>query len=413
MKKLKILLMILVIINLIFASFLVADIQLFESPEITINIDVLDVNSEEIKLGSRIEISNPNGFDLIVSDLEILSKTRDGKDIGSILIEGGKIPPNSQKSFNSTDEFGFQSNDFGVIESTVSTVVGVNILGFITKTVPLKITAIASVEKLIDEIIPPDVHIDFKFDKVIRRGINFSASIDIYNPTGFEFNIDTLILDILTEEKEIVGEIEVHGSTISPKSSEVFSSKGLLEFDALDAETLWINVSGIAGVKVAGISKNISFSADTAFQIPKIKSFIFENDSITVSLPVQFKFTLNGLLGTVGFKMYNPSEVPLVGENIVCSISRLDGEQNLILGSEEMQTCNLTPHKTICIKTQILIPYLDYLFSGSGKILPDWIILTIEGGFSIAGTRQSFPVSISAYVDPHFMRNSEFVVPEG
>ena len=117
-------------------------------------------------------------------------------------------------------------------------------------------------------------------------------------------------------------------------------------------------------------------------------------------------------MSTVGLKIYNPSDIPLVAENLVCSISRLDGEKTYVLGSENMELCNISPHKTICIKTQILIPYMKYLFSGSNKLLPEWLILNIEGDFSIAGTRQSFPLSISAYVDPHFFRNSELIDAE-
>ena len=52
------------------------------------------------------------------------------------------------------------------------------------------------------------------------------------------------------------------------------------------------------------------------------------------------------------------------------------------------------------------IPYLKFFLTGSLKILPDWIILRIDGNFSIAGTRQAFPISLNAYVDPHLIKNS-------
>ena len=112
-----------------------------------------------------------------------------------------------------------------------------------------------------------------------------------------------------------------------------------------------MNVSGIAGVKIAGISKNISFSADASFDIPDIKNFIFVNESVDISLPVQFKFTLFGIKATVGLRFYNPSEIPLVAENMVVSISRLDGENISVLGEEKMESCEIAPKKTICIKT--------------------------------------------------------------
>jgi LEA14-like dessication related protein len=412
MKKLKLLLIVLIIANLIFASILLSDIQMFESPDILMKVDILEINSEEAVIKTEVTIYNSNNFDLIVSDLEILSKTKDGEKVGDIIIDGGKVKSNNEKSFSSIDSLRFQSTSFDVIENTVSAKVGVNILGFITKTIPLKISAIVSLKKVIDSLKSPDININFNFDEINTAGLNFSALMDIYNPNDFEFNIDSILLDIYTEKNENVGNMEIFGDTVKPKESKQLSSKGLIEFDALDAETLWINVSGIAGAKIAGMNKNISFTTEAGFDIPDIKSFIFDNESIDISLPVQFKFTITGLMSTVGLRIYNPSDVPLVTENLVCSISRFDGDKISVLGEENMDVCNISPHKTICIKTQILIPYLKYLFSGSGKLLPDWIILNIQGDFSIAGTRQTFPLSISAYVDPHFLRNSEFLIPE-
>jgi LEA14-like dessication related protein len=389
---------------------LIIDVQLFESPDILIEVNILDVNSEEVVIESNIKIINPNSFDLIISEIYIESKTKDGKEIGKIIIQGGKIPLNGEENFNSTDSLKFKSNNFDIIENTVSARIGVNILGFITKTIPLKITAIASFNEFLEKLSSPDVNINFTFDKITEKGLNFSTSVVIYNPTGFEFNIDTIYLVITTEYNKNVGNIEILGGKIKPKSFEVFSSNGVIEFDAFDAETLWMNVSGIAGAKIGGISKNISFSADASFGIPDIKSFIFVNESVDISLPVHFKFTPFGIVATVGLRFYNPSEIPLIADNLACSISRVDDDKIFVLGEEKMDSCEITPKKTMCISTQILIPYVKYLFSGSLRILPDWIVLTISGNFSIAGTRQVIPISINAHFDPHFFRSSDFVI---
>lgn len=407
MRKIKILLITLMIINIIFASILIIDIQLFKTPDILIKLNILDVNSNEVILGSNIKIVNPNSFELIVSDLKVESKTKDGEKISDIIIQGGKIPSNGEKNFNSTDTVIFKSNNFDLIENTVYARVGVNILGFISKTIPLRITAIASFNEFLEKLSQPDIDINFAFDKLTEEGITFNTSIDIYNPTGFEFNIEKIFIDINTENNEKVGNIQILGGKIAPKSSVFFSSNGLIEFDAFDAEILWMNVSGVAGIKIAGISKNISFSADASFDIPDIKSFIFVNESIDISLPVQFRFSTFGILATVGLRIYNPSEIPLVAENLVCSISRVDGEKISVLGEEDMTICEFAPNKTTCINTQLRIPYIKFLFSGSGKIFPDWIVLHIKGDFLIAGTRQAFPLSLNAYVDPHFFRSSD------
>lgn len=410
MRKLKILLILLIIINIILASILIIDIQLFESPDILIEVNILDANSDELIIESNIKIINPNSYDLIISDLYIESKTKDGKKIGDIVIQGGKISSNGEKNFYSTDSYKFKSNDLDLIENTISARVGVNILGFITKTIPIKISAISSFDEFLERLSPPDININFTFDKLTEKGLKFSNSVVIYNPTSFELNIDSIYLVITTEYNKNVGNIEILGGKIKPKSLEVFSSNGVIEFDALDAETLWMNVSGVAGVKIAGVSKNISFSTDTSFSIPDIKSFIFVNESVDISLPVHFKFTPSGIVATVGLRFYNPSEIPLVAEDLVYSISRVDNEIISVLGEEKMESYEITPKEAVYIKTQILIPYVNYLFSGSLRILPDWIVLKISGNFSIAGTRQVIPISLNAYFDPHFLRSSDFVI---
>ena len=412
MKKLKILLIALIVINIIFASIIFIDIQFFESPDIEMKVDILDVNSKEIIIGTNIEISNPNNFDLIVSNLNVESRTDDGKKIGEISIDGGNVPSKDKEIFKSTDNLSFKSNKFKILKNTVETHIGVKILGIIQKTIPLKISVITSVDELFEKIEQPDIEVYTTFDKLTEDGLNFSTSVDLYNPTGFEFKIDNLLMDIITEKDENVGQIEVKGDVVKPESREIFTSKGNIFYEALDAKKLYMNIRGIAGVKIAGINQNISFSADASFDIPNIKDFVFNNETIDFGLPLQFKFRLTGILGTVGFRMYNPSNIPIVADNLVCRIYRLDGGNETLLGRENMERCRVGPKQKICVTTEILLPYTKFLFSGAKQILPDWIVLRIDGDFSIDGTRQSFPISLNGYVDPHLLRNMEFAEPE-
>jgi hypothetical protein len=117
-------------------------------------------------------------------------------------------------------------------------------------------------------------------------------------------------------------------------------------------------------------------------------------------IPVQFKIRLRGIIATVGFKMFNPSEIPLEGRNLECCVYRLDGEQKILLGKKGMEPCKIEPGDIVCVNTEIIIPYRKYIFTGLFKLRPDWIVLNINGFFSIAGTRQEFPISLNAYVDP-------------
>jgi len=59
------------------------------------------------------------------------------------------------------------------------------------------------------------------------------------------------------------------------------------------------------------------------------------------------------------------------------------------------------------MKRKLSIPVLMY--HTVGKIIPDWIIITIEGDLSIDGTRQVVPLSLNAYVSLNLFKDQEFI----
>ena len=138
------------------------------------------------------------------------------------------------------------------------------------------------------------------------------------------------------------------------------------------------------------------------------EEIVFKGEELDFKIPVQFKLTLRGILSNVGFNFYNPSNVSLMGKNLVCSIYRDDNQKLTFLGQDTMTPCTILPGERICVKTQIIIPYLKFLLSGGLKILPDWIVLRIEGDFQIAGTDQVVPLALNAYVDPNLITQKEF-----
>ncbi len=81
----------------------------------------------------------------------------------------------------------------------------------------------------------------------------------------------------------------------------------------------------------------------------------------------------------------------------------------ILLGDKNMDPCELVPRNIVCVKTQVLISYLTYITKMPGKILPDWLVIKIHGDFSIAGTRQAFPITLNAYIDPNLINQKEFI----
>ena len=74
-----------------------------------------------------------------------------------------------------------------------------------------------------------------------------------------------------------------------------------------------------------------------------------------------------------------------------------------------MESCIINPKQEVWVKTVINSLYWLSknwkLENTSGLDCFD----TWEGDFSIAGTRQGFPISLNAYVNPNLPKNQEFV----
>ena len=68
-----------------------------------------------------------------------------------------------------------------------------------------------------------------------------------------------------------------------------------------------------------------------------------------------------------------------------------------------MDTCIIPSKNEVCIKTNLTIPYLSLITSGSDKLLPEWFVISIKGNFSIEGTNQKIPMSFNGYISPHFI----------
>jgi len=398
------------IINIFAALVIFVDIQIIKAPKTEIFVNILEVTSEEILIETTIEMSNPNSFEVSFKDLKMKTLTKDDKIIGEINFKGGNIASDKSKTFYSKDEIYFQEKgDFSIIKNEISGKIGVSFFGIIKKTIPLEVSVSASVEEIINSIEIPEVNMELDFDNLTQEGIEFTAKVRFYNPTKIEFGIDELSIIAKTEENVEVGRLTIFGDIVNPEESSIFTSKGNLHYNAFDSNRLIFNLNGIARGKIGGLEKIINISTNADLKIPDITEFIFKNEQIEFQIPVQFKFRLNGIHSTVGFKMFNPSEIPLEGRNLVCKIFRLDGDKKTLLGEKSMETCTILPKNRVCVKTEMIIPYITYLFSGPLKLLPDWIILTIEGHFSIAGTRQEFPISLNAYVDPTIIKEKDTV----
>jgi hypothetical protein len=408
-KIITVLTIILLIVNIFVAALIFLDIQVINAPKTEVFIDIVEVNSEEVILDAKLKMHNSNSFDIEIKDFTVTSLNYENEEIGKLKIKGGNIPAHETKAFSEREKVIFkESENYAIIKNRITGRIGVTFIGFIKKTIPIDVTVFTSVEKIFENLQIPDVSVKAYLNDLSDKGIHFTAEVSVNNPTSIVYNVNDLFLDFITEEETSVGNITVDGGSVEPQKSRVFYSNGTIHYDALNVGSLTLKLNGIAGAKVAGLNKNISFSTEASLIIPDIKEFIFKGEELDFRIPVQFKLTLKGILSNVGFSFYNPSNVSLIGDNLKCLIYRVDGEKQTLLGQETMNPCKIQPGERICVKTQIIIPYTKYLFSGLFRFIPDWIVLRIEGDFHIAGTNQAFPLALNAYVDPNVIKQKEF-----
>lgn len=262
-----------------------------------------------------------------------------------------------------------------------------------------------SVEETIEDLNIPEITLETEFKKLTEEGLEFSVSVNIFNPNNFELKIDDFLLVALTDENNNVGSLTIGGGIVKPQTSSTFKSRGIVSFEVFDAEVLIFLIDGDATLKILDYEKTLSLSTDMEVFIPNIKDFIFNNEAVNIEILVQLKIRLRGLLAIVGFKVFNPSEITITGKSLVYRIFRLDDDTKTLLVEQDMDSFEISPKTEVLVDEEILISYRKFFFSAGFKLLPNWIIVQVEGDLSIAGTRQLLPISINAYFDPHLIRN--------
>ena len=406
MKKILVIIVsALILINVLVGAFLFLDIQILKAPVIHADINLIELTPDQILLEARINVTNPNPFDISVENFKVVSTTSDGYEIGQFFIAGGNIPPNKEKTFTAQDELRFSNHDFTLIKNTITVDIGITILGIIKKTIPFEMTVDASLTNITNTIAVPVIHLQATVDDITRDGVQFSGTLDAYNPNSFEIFIENLSLKMQTEKNVDVGIVNLTGGILKPEGSLSIDVKGTLLFKVLDAKQILVNLSGRAGIQAAGIKKSIPFSVDIQFIVPDPGTLLSLNDTFNFILSGDFKLRARGVLCTIEFTIYNPSKVPLDARNLICSIFRFDNNKTRLLGTQNMSPCTVEPKNEVCVSTQIRLPYSTFLFSGAHRILPDWFILTIKGNFSISGVNRSLPFAITGNLSPHLFMN--------
>jgi len=391
----------LLVINIIVSALIFWDIQLIESPEITIEIDLLEINPDEAIIQTTLSVGNPNPFTLIVQNLEIIITTPTGIEVTRMLLDGGEIGSNRNKTFISSSSIGFDGQSPEELISTITGTVGVKFLGFIKKSLPLTVNVITSLGDTIKNLAAPTINIQGEFGEITTEGVDFTGIIDTTNPNSFDIYIENLSLQIDTETGENVGHLDIEGGIIPAKESKRLTAEGRIIIEALNAEELIINLEGVAGVRVAGINKSLPFSSEIRLKIPQLDEIFSTITPTDVVIKADSKITRQGFVSDLVLEIDNPNKIPLVARNITFSILRVDNDDQQLIGESIVEEAMVDSQNTTEVTTQIVMPYLKLFFSRGHGFLPDYLLLTVRANITIPGLDFALWVGVSGYQDLH------------
>jgi LEA14-like dessication related protein len=382
-------------IYIIVGALLFLNIQSMEAPEIIINIEVGEINSESAVINTKMDIYNPNGFEIVTKNLMFVTTTPDGYEVARSLIEGGEIGAKQRKTFSEEFVFSFNGESPDLLTSKITGDIGANIF-FIRKTIPLNVGIVTSLETLIDELSVPDIDTIIEVLDITNEGIEINATLDVYNPNDFEINIGDISNNIETKDGKKIGSIDIAGASIPGKEKVQIIGKGMLLIEAFNEKNIEINLSGKVGATIAGFEKNLSFNIKSNIITPNVEKLLFSEDNPTIlSVKIKGKFTLRGYLFEIIMEVDNTYKVDLIFRNSTSEIYYVKNGQHQFIGKcDKIEDIIVKSGEKDITHCDILVPYSKF-FSIDRQT--DWIMNTVTSKISIVGVNQSVFFEVRGY----------------
>lgn len=401
MKK-KIIVLIIAIVTIINVSsvaILYSDLVSLKAPEITVTVDITEINSNEAVVETIINIYNPNGFDVSVKDLKITTKTFDNKEIANMKIDGGYIPSQETKTYTKSFEINFNGNSPEKLKTTISGIIGMK-SGFIEKTIPLAVSVISIVDEVLNKLAAPTANIHVNFGEISQKSINTTILIEAYNPNTFEFGLENVVIDFITDKGDKVGKLEIRGGILPAKGYLNTSGNGTLIIEALNAKFITAKLSSTVTAIIAGFNKSLPFNLKVDVEVPDLKELLPSEFITKATIRADFRLTLRGLFCDIALEVNNPNNIELFAKDITFSLYGIDTEERILMGSCEIGTGIIKPEDTTYIKGELTIPYLKYInLILQGKIIPYWEEVEVTANVTIKGLNNYFWFGVSGLQD--------------
>ncbi len=387
--------------NVVAGVLLFGDIQVMELPETTIVFDIVELSTDAVELQVALGVNNTNDFGLYVGDLTVVTKTPAGVELDTFVVKGGNIRGGEQKTFTAVDQLRLADEIPEKLYSTISGKVGVVLYGFIRKTVDLHLTMITGVGTVMEAIASPSISFDMEITDLTQYGVNLTGAVDVYNPNTFALSFSQLTIAIETDTGVSVGHVETGSGEIPGHDSVSIPVSGHMVIEALNAETLHIQLSGDARVLFGGVEKNLPLNAIATVHMPQLEELLAPDQLADVAIWADFRCTLNGVAGDIMLETVNPTKIDLEARDIRCLLYRVDDKAHELIAETTIEDGILKAENTTVQTGEIVIPYRSLI---SSKGLPDWMRITITANLSLPGLDQSMYIGLTGYQDYRYFR---------
>lgn len=400
MKKIVIIILVVAtILNITAGAFIFLDIQTMDLPEVTLRLELVDLNADEAVLQTTLLVDNPNSFSIFLQNLTIITVADNGEVINHLFMDGGETYAHDNRTFTSTATIRFNGTIPNQLTSRITGTIGVVFLGLIKKTLPLKFTMVTSLNNIITQFTLPEIHLAVNFTEITQDGVNFTGIIEITNPYSIDIAIENISINVETETGSQVGIVDIQDKKIPAKTSEQLTGSGRLLLKALDAKTLQMTLNGEIIVFVAGIRKSMNLSIDADIIPPRLEQLLSDLPT-DASLTGKYRYTLRGgLHDQITFEVKNPNKLTLLVTDITVKIYRIDRNKTRLLSNGTLADGVIAPQNTTILQGDMFIPLSKIWPRFGERLLPDRLQLILRANITIQGLNQTIWVGMIGYQD--------------
>lgn len=398
-KKFILVVLIMFIANIIVTALLVSTVLTIQSPNVSIEIKAVGINEHTISFEVNMQVDNPNSFSILLEDMLINITTPNGNPIGSIMLPNMTISSGQHTTISSINTMGFNNSTLTTFHSRITGNVGVTLFGFFTKRLSINVLLITNPTALVEAVQLPSIHFDANFSEFTTEGLMFNGTLLIENQNDFSLSLSDLEIRMEHTNAHNIADFSTTEINIPPNSIVPTYINGTANYTIFNQGKLSATIQGNASLLIAGINMSLPFTSTTATTVPDLSTFLLNGEHLIISLSADIDVTLQGLNATVGFRLYNPTKIPMTAFNLTLLMYRLDNATPTLLAEDILEQCSISPVNETCLISNFLLPYTS-LLPKIGTGLPEWFQLSLSGDFTIANTTQRIPVTINGYVSP-------------